>query len=301
MRHVFALVVLVGLVWLPASAVVVAGSSGTGNTTAPADDPGFANVGVVNGASGVYLGSFETGYWVLTATHVGFGDITLGGVTYSAIAGSGVQVGGDLYAYRIESDPGLATLTFSASSPITGSTVVMIGNGRNRASELNYWSVTGTAPEYAWTAVSSTQSYNAAGYAYASGSAIRWGTNTIDSENTYNLGTGLTNGLLMDFDARVGEAMGAPGDSGGALFYKNGSTWELAGILSGIYSYDNQPSGTSVFGNLTVAVDLASYYTTLTSLTGAAAIPEPATMTLAFGVVVGGVVGYRRRRAARIC
>ena len=48
---------------------IVAGGDGSQNTTAPADDPGFANIGIRGSGSAVYLGDG----WVLTATHVGAG------------------------------------------------------------------------------------------------------------------------------------------------------------------------------------------------------------------------------------
>ncbi|MFM8684870.1 MAG: hypothetical protein ACKOEG_14045 [Chthoniobacterales bacterium] len=38
-----------------AHAVVINTGDGKGNTNAPADDPGWANVGYINGASGIYL------------------------------------------------------------------------------------------------------------------------------------------------------------------------------------------------------------------------------------------------------
>ena len=66
------------------AAVIIVTGDGTGNTTAPSDDPGFDNVGSVNGLSGVYLGNG----WVLTAGHVGSGPMVFGGVTYSPGPGS---------------------------------------------------------------------------------------------------------------------------------------------------------------------------------------------------------------------
>jgi hypothetical protein len=50
-----------------AHGVVIDSGDGTGNTTPPADDFGFENVGSASGLSGIYLG----GGWVLTANHVG--------------------------------------------------------------------------------------------------------------------------------------------------------------------------------------------------------------------------------------
>src|SRR5689334_22833338 len=62
---------------LPAVVIV----SGNGNTTAPADDPGFANVGKssTSGASITYLGN----RWAISARHVFINSqVSLGGVTY---------------------------------------------------------------------------------------------------------------------------------------------------------------------------------------------------------------------------
>ena len=273
-----------------ARAVIVYGGAGTQNTTAPSDDPGWANVG----SNGVYIGAYSSGYWVLTATHVGAGNITLAGTTYNAVAGSGVQVAGDLYAFRIAANPHLPNLTLSSVGPTTGSSVVMIGNGRNRATSLTTWYVdVGTDP-YTW----STSFFAAAdgtlnGYLYGSGNSKRWGTNTIDGVTTYDNGTGVTTGLYTDFDAVTGQSQGAGGDSGGALFYKNGSTWELAGILSAIGNYSGQPSETAVVGDLTYAIDLSSYEGALASIIG---IPEPATWAGLFGGAALLAAAVRRRR-----
>ena len=65
----------------------------TTNTTAPGSGAPWNHVGTIGGASGVYLGAFGDGYWVLTAAHVGLGNITLNRVTYTAVSGSGVQIG----------------------------------------------------------------------------------------------------------------------------------------------------------------------------------------------------------------
>ena len=46
-----------------AQAVIIEAGDGTGNVTAPPDDPGWANLGNRGGTTGVYLGR----RWVLTA------------------------------------------------------------------------------------------------------------------------------------------------------------------------------------------------------------------------------------------
>lgn len=71
-----------------ASAVVINSATGTGNTNAPVDDPGWNYLGYLNGASGIYLGSG----WVLTAAHVGTGNFRLGGISYSPLSNSTVQI-----------------------------------------------------------------------------------------------------------------------------------------------------------------------------------------------------------------
>ena len=55
----------------PAWAVIIQTASGTGNTTAPADDPGWNNV------------SIRGNGWVLTASHTTGGDMTFNGQTVS--------------------------------------------------------------------------------------------------------------------------------------------------------------------------------------------------------------------------
>src|SRR3954453_2320559 len=70
--------------WLssPAKAVILAGGN-NGNTSAPADDPGFANIGIssTGGASTIYLGNG----WALTASHVTL-DNSLGHLAFNGQA-----------------------------------------------------------------------------------------------------------------------------------------------------------------------------------------------------------------------
>ncbi len=283
-----------------ARAVIVYGGDGTQNTTALTDDPGWANVGLLNGATGVYIGSYASGYWVLTATHVGSGNITLGGTTYNVVAGSGVQVSGDLYAFRIDTDPLLPTLSLASVRPTNGSAVVLIGDGLNRASSLTTWYVDVDTNPNTWsTSFFAGADGTVTGYRYGSGNTLRWGSNTIDGTASYNIGTGVTSGLYVDFNAVTGESQGAPGDSGGALFYKNSSTWELAGILSAIGTFsgpstlNGQPSGTAVVGNVTYAIDLSNYSGALSAII---AIPEPSTWAVTLGAGALGLAVWRRRR-----
>jgi hypothetical protein len=130
-----------------ARAVVIDTISGTGNTSAPADDPGWKNVGVRGIGTGVYLGND----WVLTAYHVGGGSIVLGGGTYAMLANSGTRLTNagaagraeftDLYMFRLATTPtGLGGVTIASAASGTGAAVTMIGAGRDRGA-FTRWSV----------------------------------------------------------------------------------------------------------------------------------------------------------------
>src|SRR5258708_7083405 len=99
-----------------ARAVVIAGGTGVEHFTNPGSNLPWTNVGSIGGASGVYLGNYGGSYWAITASHVGAGDLTLNGSTYSLVANSAVRVLNndnsvtDLTLFRIATDPGLGTL-----------------------------------------------------------------------------------------------------------------------------------------------------------------------------------------------
>ncbi len=63
MRALLGMAVALALAWGgPAAAVIIASGNGTGNISAPPDDPGWDNVVNLTGLTGVYLGNG----WVLT-------------------------------------------------------------------------------------------------------------------------------------------------------------------------------------------------------------------------------------------
>ena len=127
-RVLLRMAVVLALVWgVPAGAVIIASGDGTGNTSAPSDDPGWDHVAIRSYASSVYVGDG----WMLTADHLPPGDVEIEGVLYRAVLGSEVTlVPADLKLFRIESDPGLPPLPIATGPPM--GEVVMIGNGRNR-------------------------------------------------------------------------------------------------------------------------------------------------------------------------
>ena len=221
------------------SAVVIASEPGSGNTTAPADDPGFAHVGTPGVATVVYLGNG----WVLTANHVGDADVTLGGIVYPRVPGSRVTfknpdlTSPDISAYRIDPHPDLPILPIRADTPEDGTPVVMIGHGLDRGGSVTW------------------QGHD--GFALLSTQSIRWGTNEVAGSGT--LGGDAAFATTFDAGATPHEAQGQYGDSGGPVFAKNGQgEWELAGIMFTIDVYEGQPSS-ALYGNVTYSIDLASY------------------------------------------
>jgi hypothetical protein len=231
----------------PAQAVIVASGDGTQNTTAPLDDPGWANVGIRGGLTAIYLGN----RWVVTAAHVGIGPVTFGGVPYDAIPGTAVSFTtspgkiADLIVFKLRADPLLPALAIASAAPPVGAAVVMIGNGRNRGAAT------------AW---------GAGGWLWGTGSAMRWGTNLVGSAPVnVTIGTNVTRAFATEFtqspppQVTAQEAQAAAGDSGGALFVENGGSWELGAVLFAVTSSAGQPANSAIYGNLTYAIDLSFY------------------------------------------
>jgi hypothetical protein len=285
-----------------AQAVVINSASGTGNTNAPADDPGWANVGYINGASGIYLGAG----WVLTAAHVGAGNITFLGTSYAPLAGTTVQLTNntidrttntDLLMFQLASTPaGLGSLTLASTAPTLGSGVTMIGAGRDRGG-LIQWNVETGADPWTWTQVSSGGNF--AGYQTSETSLMRWGTNAVSTTDVW---VNATNGVpdvksfATTFNALTlndNEAQAVLGDSGGAVFTKKESAWELSGVMFTVAGFEGQPSAatTPVFGNATFSADLSFYRSQIMSI-----IPEPSTYALLVLSMLGvGIYVLRRR------
>jgi len=234
-------------VWCPhgdAQAVIIETADGTGNVTAPPDDPGWANVGTRGGTTAVYLGR----RWVLTANHVGAGDVVFQGQTYSAVPGSAIRFENpdtslaDLMAFKVFGDPGLPRLRIPISPPVVGYPFIAIGNGLNRGTPTSFMGL--------------------GGYNWGSGHSMRWGTNVVSDvdilvTSTYSFAATFSDPL--DPSATSDESAGANGDSGGAAFVKVGDNWYLAGTIFAISLYTDQPANTSIYDNRLFAADLSFY------------------------------------------
>jgi hypothetical protein len=257
MRRPAAAILLAACVALPARAVLIDSGDGTGNSTAPADDPGWRNAGRRGALNAVYLGYG----WVATAAHVNPGSVTLDSVTYPEVPGSYVQIVhsgstlADLAVYRIDPYPfGIPALEIPTSPAPVGADVRLIGYGKPRGAATQWMGIDG----WQWLA----------------GTVKRWGTNEVGAVldpgpppgplvNTTDLviGSWTTRSLVADFteNAPGDEGVVTVGDSGGAFFVRDGSAWKLGGVSFALGTYEGQPADTSLYGNVTYAADL-SYY-----------------------------------------
>ncbi|MEM7408698.1 MAG: hypothetical protein AAF430_00510 [Myxococcota bacterium] len=280
------------LLWLganavsPAGAVIIDSGDGSGNTTAPSPDPGWAHLGIGlgNGLTIVYLGDGA----VLTANHVGPQSVLLGGVTYASVPGSDVRISNgdgsfaDLLLFEIFPRPSLPSLTIASATPSMGTAIIAGGRGRNRG------------PATSWNPPGPGGSID--GYLWDPGNTLRWGTNHVEvfpAERV--LGTESIGSTFDEFAANSPhECQAATGDSGGAAFVDNGGNWELAGLLFAIAEFENQPADTSLYGQLTYFADLAFYKAEIENLV---MMPEPRGALGWGGLGVCALAALRRRRA----
>jgi len=123
------------------------------------------------------------------------------------------------------------------------------------------------------------------------------GTNMVDQ-----YGTPWASGLFLDFDCGydsgkskfgsaspvLGEYLAAHGDSGGGLFYDDGSGDKLAGIFSAIFCWDGIDD--SNYGDANRYMYVGDYGDWIEGVSG---VPEPATMSL---LALGSLAMLRRRR-----
>jgi hypothetical protein len=247
-----ALMVLLLLAAPATCALVVESDAGDVNTRAPAPDPGWANVGLRGSMTAIYLGNG----WVITARHVGAGDVVLGGVTHHALPETEVRLGqegappaADLIVFRIEPRPDLPELPVRPTPPNVGDRALLIGAGHDRGERATWNGKTG--------------------WSWGGNSKLRWGTNLVAAVGVdVRVGDNATPGFAVRFDPRETrfEAQAAVGDSGGAVFIPREGRFELAGVLIAIASFPDQPPGTALYGNLSTAADLSAFRNSLAAL-----------------------------------
>jgi hypothetical protein len=306
------LIGIVTLVWTTSSFAVVIGSgSGAGNSSSPSGpwgDLGWGYVGMVNGGSGIYLGTYGGANWVLTAGHVyndgGNRNFSINGTTYQYVSGSGTNIAGlDLYVYQITVGSGtglslLANLSLASTSPVPGNPnssglsdpLSMVGYGRDRAITPAYWSV--NTSNWTWTETNSA-SANAVGFQELSTRSKRWGYNYTDQVTTVNSTSMIqTTFRYSANDGTIFSTQAAVGDSGGGVFkLLDNGTYELAGVMDLVTTLPNQPANTAILNNsLTYSIDIATYRSAILD-----AVPEPGEFWLL--ILGGGFLGWVLFRA----
>ena len=270
----------------PASAVLIDGPDGSLDI-APFPDPQavLENIGVRGGLSAIYLGHGV----VLTANHVGAGDVTFGGIVYPYLPGTAVQLTNsdgtyaDLLMFEVYPRPDLPDLELPALSPVYGSVLLVAGNGLDRGTPL------------VWDPNGSYSPGPTGGYAWTPSSHVRWGTNNLE---VYPAGGKVFNtrafGSFFDSGRPLPEAQAVTGDSGGAVFTPSLlGEWQLAGVIIGISQYAGQPTSTTFYGQRSYYADLAYYRP---QLEDAVTLPE-ADHVLAPGAALIAWLAVRRRRA----
>jgi hypothetical protein len=246
----------------PASAVLIDSGDGTGNVP-PFAEPLLAYAGTRGGLSAVYLGDGA----VLTANHVGPGGVVIGATSYPWVPGSAVQLtngdgtSADLLLFAIYPHPGLPPLPIASATPPSGTLLLTVGNGRNRG-DVTSWDPNGTYPPGLTF-----------GYAWAPGTALRWGSNFAEVFPPGRvLGTEVF-GSVFDSGTGDDEAQAVPGDSGGAVFaWDPMDDYRLAGVIIAISQYGDQPAQTTFYGQTSYYADLAYYRE---DILDAIALPEP--------------------------
>jgi hypothetical protein len=294
----------------PASAVVIAGLDPTNATIiAPEDDPGWANVGKMDSSNGshlngscVYLGNG----WVLTAYHIsqpgGVGNPLFGDTrchwdgntenTHRLQNADGTYA--DLFMFHLSDAPSaLRSVAIRSDTLSSTSQATAIGFGCSRG-DHTWW-------DSSWQEVTDPSKYE--GYKLGGWGQKRWGTSGVSAVPGYYLddGYGYTSYLQSDgFSLGDGDTdlQGSAGDSGGGLFYKNGSQWELAGITLAIDWSTDKPQSlwftTAVYGDWTDFADLSHYQPQIATYM---ATPEPSSIAL-LTIVAIGAIAFARRRAA---
>jgi len=247
-----------------AHGVIISQGSNTPNLRAPGNDPGWNNVGIVAGGSGVYLGN----RWVITAHHVGPGSLQLSdGRVFDVSNGSQVQLQNpsavlglpDLRLFRLAEDPGLPTPLIAATPPLPGAVVTMIGAGLTRSPSIQGWAITQTATGLDWRDAPLPVS-SAEGYTLTDQRQMQWGTNTVTALHTFDsVQHTVVFSTRYDRQGQIFEGQATTGDSGGGVFEERAGEWNLAGIMISTVPLTGQPDNTVVFGNQTSIASLAPY------------------------------------------
>ena len=230
------------LVWLPLSHAVLFTSTDdpTYNTTAPGGaltNSGWQYEGEWNG----FLGTPIAPMFFLAAKHIGgtTGEVfVLNGFTYHTVAFSDCP-NCDLRVWQVAETFPLAAPLYTASNEV-GRRCVVFGRGTQRGAAV-------------------TVSNQLKGWKWGTRDAVeRWGENVVSSVYT-DQRVGELLQVYFDRHGIRNECHLSFGDSSGAMFIRDGSTWKLAGIhysVDGPFSLD----GTTNTQFDAALVDMGGFY-----------------------------------------
>ncbi len=308
-QHVFA--VLVGVTpGSPADTSMSPALYGPGWTEG---DPGWANAARTGTSlNAVYLGDG----WVLSAKHTGLTTVqfVVNGPTYTPIPNQNFIVpntmsvpdltnpNADLQLYRINGDPGLASLTIASQPLALNDEVMFVSYGQIRDSAESHWTTSAATNPPTWTEVGSCSGSNCmGGYKHIGGGNKRWGTNGIANDSILggtdasdsDITTVVSHGTIAylttfdQFSSNPFEAQIVGGDSGSAVYHKRNGQWELAGISIANYIFAGQSykytgplprpanvpqedfntgNAYAIYGNASAFADLSSYHDSITAI-----------------------------------
>ncbi len=223
----------------------------------PADFPYWEHVTQrrYEGPSVIYLGAG----WVLTARHVGIGEVLLEGESFTPnmlsrhtlLNANGTAA--DAIVFQLNSDtdlPDLPFLPLATVAPLPGEEVMLIGFGRERAKVIEW----------------NQEGQHRFGFEWSKRGSKRWGTNRINADHAILVQQNLsTHSVTFVFDSPSSEnttqheAQAALGDSGGAVFVKRDDDWLLVGMMTSVSAHPATPGHTTVYGDTTFAADISVY------------------------------------------
>jgi hypothetical protein len=263
-RKQFCLVLLIFLAgWCghPFNASAVVDAASPANTNAPSDGSPWDSMGHVSapdpyvgsGYGGIYLGAG----WVLTAQHAAVGD-TYFSETLFPWDGTSVRMtnsdgtGTDMQMFHLKTLPPLPRMPLSTTTPAANAQVDMIGFGF----------IAGSAQ----TTIGSYTGFYLSANQYKS-----WGNNratggTVIVTDVYGDVTSFETIFNAPPSQTSDEGQAEAGDSGGGVFEKNGSTWQLVGMMFGI---DSQVNGAAVYNDVTYSANIATYRTQIAAVIAA--------------------------------
>lgn len=184
------------------------------------------------GTWGGFLGTAVAAHFFITAKHCGGkvgGQFTCNGVSYTTVKRFDCP-NADLTLWEVSGTfPSYASLY--TGSDEQGKRLVVFGRGTERG-------------EPVIVANSVPAGSDRKGWLWGPGRGVmRWGTNTVSGivDGGANIGPLLA--ATFDASAGIHEAHLSSGDSGGAMFIQDGSTWKLAGINYSVDDFNKTKDG----------------------------------------------------------